>query len=95
MLDLGMPAEDVKEENEDDDSDTSSGTSEEGGEKTQAKIVKNEALASEVDELKSELSEAKQQIARLLDLQEAIARQVLPRSEVKRLFEKGAQWPGA
>lgn len=86
MLDLGMPAEDVKEENESDESDSESGSGsppKNGGKKG----IKEKALADEIDGLKEELSDAKQQIARLMEIQEAIARQTLSRSTIRSLFD--------
>lgn len=90
MLDLGMPSEDVKQETEDHDSDTSSCTNGDGDERDQGKGVKREALASKVEDMKKELCVAKEQIAHLVKIQEAIAREVLSQSEVKRLFDKSS-----
>ena len=84
MLDMGVPMEDVKEDTKDDDSDSSSSS---GSEQKEGAKPKDEALAAELDVLKSELSEAKNQIARLLEIQEAVARQVLSRGTIRSLFE--------
>lgn len=83
MLDLGMPAEDVKEENKDDESEDGSESSSSSSEVKENGKIKNE----EIEELRSELAEAKEQIARLLELQEAIARQVLSRGTIRSLFD--------
>ena len=86
MLDLGMPEEDVKEEDDSNDSGSEhSGRgshSKNGGKKG----IKERALADEIDGLKEEISDAKQQIARLLEIQEAIARQTLSRGTIRNLF---------
>ncbi len=87
MLDLGMPEEDVKEEDGSNDScseHSSGGTPPKSGGK---KGIKERALADEIDGLKEELSDAKQQIARLLEVQEAIARQTLSRGTIRNLFD--------
>ena len=87
MLDLGMPAEDVKEENESDESESEASGSGSPPKNGGKKEIKEKALADEIDGLKEELSDAKQQIARLMEIQEAIARQTLSRSTIKSLFD--------
>ena len=87
MLDLGMPAEDVKEENDSDDGDSNVSSSGSPPKNGGGKGIKEKALADEIDGIKEELSDAKQHIARLMEIQEAIARQTLSRATIRSLFD--------
>ncbi len=80
MLDLGMSAEDAKADPGSDASSDGSSSSEEDG--------KGGGLAEDVAQLKSELAEARQQIGRMLEIQEALARQALSSKAFKALFEQ-------
>ena len=87
MLDLGMPADDVKEENHSDESDSEPSGSDSPPPNGGKKGIKDQALADEIQGLKEELSDSKQQIARMMEIQEAIARQTLSRATVRSLFD--------
>lgn len=80
MLDLGMSADDT--------GDGSGSDSSEGGPEGPEDGRGEGELAGEVAELKSELAEAKQQIGRILQIQEALARQALSKNACKALFEQ-------
>jgi cell division protein FtsI/penicillin-binding protein 2 len=80
MLDLGMSAEDAKADPGSDASSEGSSSSDEDG--------KGGGLADDVAQLKTELAEARQQIGRMLEIQEALARQALSSKAFKALFEQ-------